>query len=249
VPAYTTTAPDNTIQPYGVPIGSTIANGVHIDAKNMAWDTHVSGRDILFNGLQAIGGRLAGFHVRSQRTLLRNCSARSLVGPALWLRGGQQATLAGDDCKVTGFTSEYTNLFNDTQTGIDWREFGAIIDEGYDNEVDASVSLCGGPALSVGRIDAIPKRGSYDLRAKDICRFTAGAKVAIDIVTAGAGANLTVERLLLHDTIGKVTNLIRRANDTINLDVHRARGYGYSGSAVVTTSGTSANLNMSDSDA
>jgi hypothetical protein len=232
----------------GVPIGSIIANGVHIDAKNAGWDSHTAGLDIAFNNLHTIGGRFCGFQLRSYRMQMIGCSARDCFGPALWIRGGQAVSTAADECLIQGFSSNNTNTSNDVEVGFDWREYGAILDEGYDTQIEANISRSGGPAITVGR-NGVAKRNSYHLKVKDVCQSTATAPVAIDILATNFPAQITIERLLVHSSDAKVTDLIRRSASTISVEINRARGYGYTGRVLNTTSGGSdANVIISNSD-
>lgn len=215
----------------GVPTGSIIANGVHRDAKDMAWDTHAQGDGIVFDNLVAIGGRGCGFQIRSRRHRVLNCTAINCAAAGLWVRGGASSnSLQGNSCDIENFRAFNTNTSTYYPGGINWTNYGAIVDDGNDTTIDgARVSGSGGPLITMGGFIA-PLRPSYrNIRGDALCQITTTKPYAVDIIQIGIEGKARIDGLEVRSADGRVTHLIYRARAGDQIAMHNIHGIGHTG--------------------
>lgn len=225
--AYTTVdGLDPTVWNYGEASG-TIVTGVHKDAKNMAWDCHQAGRGIHFD-VTALGGQYAGLQVRCKKTEAK-VRAIGTLGPAVWLRGGGGLATNGDNSKVE-FYAERTNT-GVTFDGLDWREKGAVTDDGVGNDIAGYAYQTGGPILYTGFTPAnVTTGGNYhDLFGKEICQLATANTHGVHIGTAANGAQIKIDGLYVYSPDAKVTALVFDAPGSVNILASNITGVGYTG--------------------
>lgn len=230
---------DATLLNYGEPTGSIISNGYHRDARGAAWGTHWSGYGIQFVNLAADGGRRNGITVRARNTFVDGFKAIDMRGPAVWLRGGNGSdpSLRGDYCCVKNVFATETNLGLDLESSIDWREMGAIVDEGWHNTVDGLEAVRnGGGVLSIGH-NGIARKGVYrNLTGRDVCQLAVTTPDAVRIANANTLADILIDGLTVHSSDLKVRHLVSREtaatfdNAPIKVRTDNVYGSGYNGS-------------------
>ncbi|WP_349507400.1 hypothetical protein [Agrobacterium pusense] len=230
---------DPTLLNYGEPTGSIISNGYHRDARGAAWGTHWSGYGIQFVNLAANGGRRNGITVRARSTFVDGFKAIDMRGPAVWLRGGNGSdpSLRGDYCCVKNVFATETNLGPDLESSIDWREMGAVVDEGWHNTVDGLEAVRnGGGVLSIGH-NGIARKGVYrNLTGRDVCQLAVTTPDAVRIANANTQADILIDGLTVHSSDAKVRHLVSREtaatfdNAPIKVRTDNVSGSGYTNS-------------------
>ena len=230
---------DPTLLNYGEPTGSIISNGYHRDARGAAWGTHWSGYGIQFVNLAANGGRRNGITVRARSTFVDGFKAIDMRGPAVWLRGGNGSdpSLRGDYCCVKNVFATETNLGPDLESSIDWREMGAVVDEGWHNTVDGLEAVRnGGGVLSIGH-NGIARKGVYrNLTGRDVCQLAVTTPDAVRIANANTQADILIDGLTVHSSDAKVRHLVSREtaatfdNAPIKVRTDNVSGSGYTDS-------------------
>jgi hypothetical protein len=248
---YTNSAGYASVWDYGAQYGTTISHSVHIDAKDSGWDCHLEAFNTKFIACGTIGGRTTGFQIRSRGALVDSCYALRTFGPGLWLRGGASGASGtyADECSVSDFYAADTNFGVDPITGLDWRENGALMDEGFDNRITGATAIrCGGPLLTIGR-NGVAARGVYSaLTARDVCQLATTNKYAVHIVNASPTANLEIDGLASHSTDGKVQHVVYRGTTGISLKLKGIGGAGHTGKVLNALTDDLGIVVMSDSD-
>lgn len=226
---YTTTAQYNEIFGYGVPLGSIIAIGEHRDSKEAGWDTHQTGLDINFIGLQTIGSGRTGIQVRSPGAKVRDCAARDCFASGINVYGGGAAGGAGDNCVITNFKSENTNFgHGETYDGsTDWRESGAIRNSGLNTVFDGIVTKkSGGPFIYE---NSTARNATYrNVTAIDPCQ-SAVTNVYGVIHSQTAVDAPVLENIDIRSTDGKVADLVRTLSNNCVPRLFNVRGAGHTG--------------------
>ena len=238
---YDTIAGYSAIFNHGEPTGSVVANGIHVEPRGSGWGTHWPGDGITFANLTTIGGRRNAITARSRRMKVINPVAIRCRGPAVWIRGGEggDPSLRGDYCVVENVMAAETNQGTDLYSSQDWRERGAVVDEGRHNTINGVTAVgTGGGILSIGN-NGIARRNVYrNLTGRDICQLAATFPDAVRVVDANTDANLLIDGLLVHSSDGKVRHLVSRETAAtfddvpIEVTVDNVKGYGHSGSVV-----------------
>jgi hypothetical protein len=141
-----------TVMDYGVPFDTTISDTKGVQCRGFAFDTHPAGWRQRFVGCDADGGRRGGVQLRGNEAEVRDFSASDCIGPTAYVVSSARDTV------MDGITAVRTNLGTDDD-GIDWRERGAIYDDGYRTTGWAIVVReSGGPGIQVGS----GQRSNYD---------------------------------------------------------------------------------------
>jgi hypothetical protein len=233
---YTTSMGNPAVFAYGYPHGTIVSNSVSIDPKSAGWDTHPGPFGTTFTGCTVIGARTFAYQIRSRACTVTGCFASASLGAALWVRGGGGSY--GNECRVSGFTSTDSNYTTEPTSSIDWKEFGAIVDDGDDNQFDGiTVVRSGGPLLTVSTTAFWAKRGTYtNLVGHELCQLAVTKKYAVDINPDGVfggtpHTNFSIDGLTVHSTDAKVTSLVYRRVNTVVLDLKNIIGYGHTGSS------------------
>jgi hypothetical protein len=212
---------------YGSPQGSVISNGVHIDSKEAGWDTHETGDGIIFLNLHTIGSRRTGIQIRAPRTKVFGCSVKDCFASGIWLVGA--ALDAADNCLVHGFTAVNTNFgTGDAYDGsTDWRELGAIRNQGFDNIFDGIyIENCGGPAIYE---NTTTRRGTYrNVRVIDPCQLATTNTDAILLRANGADTPY-VENVFIRSTDAEVVDLVATENSAQIPRLFNVDGSGHTG--------------------
>jgi hypothetical protein len=237
--AYDNTAGYSSLFNHGEATGSIISNSTAIEPRGAGFGTHWPGFGITFSNVTVIGGRRNGLSIRSRATVINGATVLNCRGPAVWLRGGDggDPALRGDDCLVSKIFAYGTNSGTELYGAQDWRERGAVIDEGRRNTIDGVTAIkTGGGILSIGH-SGIARQNIYrNLVGRDICQLAASTPDAVRIVNANTLANIIIDGLTVHSSDNKVRHLVSRETATtfdavpIRVFVDNVRSFGITGS-------------------
>lgn len=141
--SYTTT--------FGRPVGWTVDDGIHWNARAAGWDCHEIGFGGTMSNLKTIGGRSGGFSLRCDGVKWNNIAAINCAAYAIALWKG--STENAERNIVDGLYISETNWGDDAaeDASTNWKLRGAIIDQGTSNTVrNVVVDSCYGPLYETG---------------------------------------------------------------------------------------------------
>lgn len=200
--AYTTAAgsPNAGRWRYGMPQNTIITDGVAVDMKAAAWDTHPAGMDITFDNCKAIGSRREALQVRC--------------------RGVRVYGFFGRDCQRHGIfvshgNADGTHLHNVqlTHTNLDAAYYmnGAVHVHEADGLVvsDLRVDYCSGPAVycrDTGVLDVTFR----NISVYNPCQNAASDKAAIVLDQNLAANKCLIDGLFVRSTDGKTDHAVKK---------------------------------------
>ena len=221
---------------YGEPYNDRIADNIHYDSRDAAFDTHNAGDAIEFVNNQAIGG-YAGLQNRSRNTRVKKMHGADLMGPVVWNRGGEglaDSASKGDYGTFDDISGERTNLGTNHTGTIDFRAYGAFTDDAYGSVLGKHrFSYCGGPAILIGR-NSVARANRYAQGQHDFPnRVDTTRKASIWLENAQSVANIEIDDIYVRSD-ALTENLLHRQNDLsggnpIPLAINNLRGSGFSG--------------------
>lgn len=244
---YTTNAAplnDATLWNYGESYGTVVSDCNSWSAKNMAYDTHEVGKNIIFDNCWAFDCHYSGFQIRTRDTIIKNCGVINSIGPAVWNRGNQSGNAYASRTHIHNFTAKYTNQ-GVTFDSIDWKERGAIVDDAPNTRIDGLMTYkTGGPAIEFGS-SFNPSNCQYqNLLIEDPCQLAATNTMAIKVRGAGTTGYGRIANARVFSSDAKVSDLVKveSAMGSGTLRMHDIFGVGQTGAVVNNASSGTASV-------
>lgn len=197
----------------GRPVGAVIANGIHLNAKLSAWDSHQLGFGQQFIGLWSFGSLGVGVTLRSNSVMVLGGGAVGSVGAAVALYKGSNEN--AEDCVVDGFYARGNNWGSTTIDGstTDWTLQPTFLDQGTNNVIqNFNVDSAYGPlwGTAANAVNPTLRNG----RARDLNKVGVANK-ALWMRTTGA-AVYTVDNVQIDVSNGFVSDLVRNESSSFS---------------------------------
>ena len=126
---------------YGIPRSSVYSDCHAISCHRAGFDSHAAGEGDQYTSCHVVGGLHSGFQVRGDSARMVGCSASETIGAGVYIVNGARGT------RIADFSSYNTNSDSDDNS-VDWRDRGAIYDDGQGTRIrGADIEQCGGPII------------------------------------------------------------------------------------------------------